>query len=328
MDTRNTFLCFKDTLWRFLADAGHEDGTLDANMTIKAVMDTWTLQMGYPVISVARSYETNIISFSQDRFLINPNSTAEETYTWYVPISYGIPNTLEGLENTSVKLWIFPDNTNVSIREDAALPNLPLVVNVQETGFYRVNYDAQNWKLISDFLTSDHTAIHRMNRAQILDDVFSLARAGLLDYTLALEQTKYLSKELDYIPWASAFSGFQYLQSMLKRSPGFGKFKHYMILALQPLYARLGFMEKPDDTILDGKLRQNFFFFFNFFSGINEIFFYLELMLLTGCARLARKIVHNEALTYSKNGCFQRILIQEIRCHPFPGKSPSTVSKG
>ena len=219
-------------------------------------MDTWTLQMGYPVISVSRDYENNLLHFSQDRFLINPNSTAEESYSWYVPISYGIPNTADGLEDTSVKLWIYPDNTNVSIQEDTALPNLPLIVNVQETGFYRVNYDAQNWKLISDVLTIEHTAIHRMNRAQILDDVFSLARAGLLDYTLALDQTKYLSKELDYIPWASAFSGFKYLQSMLKRSPGFGKFKHYMILALQPVYDRLGFTEKPDDTILDGKLRQ------------------------------------------------------------------------
>jgi aminopeptidase N len=53
----------------------------------------------------------------------------------------------------------------------------------------------------------DHTTIHVINRAQIMDDALNLAKSGLLDYETALSVTGYLSKEVEYIPWASALSG-------------------------------------------------------------------------------------------------------------------------
>ena len=42
-----------------------------------------------------------------------------------------------------------------------------VIFNVQETGYYKVNYDEQNWNMISSQLTSDHGAIHAINRAQV-----------------------------------------------------------------------------------------------------------------------------------------------------------------
>ena len=30
----------------------HKDGSMERSMTVKAIMDTWTLQMGFPVITV------------------------------------------------------------------------------------------------------------------------------------------------------------------------------------------------------------------------------------------------------------------------------------
>ena len=52
------------------------------------------------------------------------------------------------------------------------------IFNIREVGYYRVNYDEQNWNLITNQLISDHTAIGTMNRAQIMDDSLNLARAG------------------------------------------------------------------------------------------------------------------------------------------------------
>ena len=71
----------------------------------------------------------------------------------------------------------------------------------------RVNYDKENWRLIAKTLLNNHTAIHVVNRAQIMDDAFNLAKSGLLDYDTALSMTGYLSKELEYIPWKAALSG-------------------------------------------------------------------------------------------------------------------------
>ena len=42
-----------------------------------------------------------------------------------------------------------------------------VIFNVQETGYYKVNYDEQNWVMITSQLASDHRAIHTINRAQV-----------------------------------------------------------------------------------------------------------------------------------------------------------------
>ena len=74
-------------------------------------------------------------------------------------------------------------------------------------------------------LNEDHTQIHVINRAQLIDDALNLARAGLLDYQIALGVTSYLEKETEYIPWKAALSGMGYIKNMLKRSPAFGDYK-------------------------------------------------------------------------------------------------------
>ena len=94
-----------------------------------------------------------------------------------------------------------------------------------QIGYYRVNYDEKNWKLIIKQLNEDHTKIHVINRAQIIDDALNLARVGQLKYELALEVTSYLNSETEYIPWAAALTGLRYLEEMLKRTPAYGDFK-------------------------------------------------------------------------------------------------------
>ena len=74
-------------------------------------------------------------------------------------------------------------------------------------------------------LNEDHTKIHVINRAQIIDDALNLARVGLLKYELALEVTSYLNSETEYIPWAAALTGLRYIEEMLKRTSGYGDFK-------------------------------------------------------------------------------------------------------
>ena len=105
----------------------------------------------------------------------------------------------------------------------------------------RVNYDGENWLKISKALLTNHTVINRLNRAQILDDSLSLARAGLLQYPVALATTEYLTKEVDYIPWKAALNQLSYLDLMLGRTQDYAEFKTFMIHQLISLYNHLGF---------------------------------------------------------------------------------------
>lgn len=72
--------------------------------------------------------------------------------------------------------------------------------------------------MIQQQLMTNHSVIPPINRAQIIDDSMNLARSGLLDYATALNLTLYLVKERDYLPWASAFSAFSYVTSMMSTS--------------------------------------------------------------------------------------------------------------
>ena len=73
--------------------------------------------------------------------------------------------------------WIQPDQTEITV-EGLPAADQWVVFNVDQTGYYRVNYDEKNWKLITDQLLQDVSKIYQTNRAQLLDDSWNLARAG------------------------------------------------------------------------------------------------------------------------------------------------------
>ena len=56
-------------MWQ-ITDQAHKDGTLDTDFNVKDIMDTWTLQMGYPLITVRRNYDARTARVSQQRFLV------------------------------------------------------------------------------------------------------------------------------------------------------------------------------------------------------------------------------------------------------------------
>ena len=39
-------------------------------MDVKTVMDTWTLQSGFPVVTVTRNYEENTATVQQNKFRV------------------------------------------------------------------------------------------------------------------------------------------------------------------------------------------------------------------------------------------------------------------
>ena len=87
--------------------------------------------------------------------------------------------------------------------------------------YYRVAYDARNYQLIRDQLLVDHSRISDNNRAQLLDDAFTLALVNLIPYEQALDLTIYLRFERQYVPWHSVLSELNYIDSMLYNFPEF-----------------------------------------------------------------------------------------------------------
>ncbi|KAJ8797850.1 hypothetical protein J1605_017052 [Eschrichtius robustus] len=74
-------------LWEHLQMAVNNQSTIKLPGTVRDIMDRWTLQMGFPVITV----DTKTGSISQKHFLLDPESTVTRpsafNYLWIVPIS-------------------------------------------------------------------------------------------------------------------------------------------------------------------------------------------------------------------------------------------------
>ncbi|CAG0920565.1 unnamed protein product, partial [Notodromas monacha] len=165
---------------------------------------------------------------------------------WWVPVSL----TLDGSEflETRPDIWLRPDEPETRIHDHGLTDQTRWVLmNSQMTSFYRCNYDSRNWDLIRIALMTHHESIHVNNRAQLIDDAMSLARAELLDYTRALELTKYLVYEREYAPWKAALRDMQYIGKMLIKTGGYGAFKDYIKNLLLPIYEKLSF--RPAESV-------------------------------------------------------------------------------
>lgn len=89
-----------------------------------------------------------------------------------------------------------------------------------------MNYESDNWRRLVQQLNDSHEAIHQLNRAQLIDDSFNLARAGMLGYSTALDLSTYLKYEEDRIPWYTAVDCLTYVVERMRRSPyGYGYIK-------------------------------------------------------------------------------------------------------
>ncbi|XP_030574026.1 aminopeptidase Ey-like isoform X2 [Archocentrus centrarchus] len=215
-------------LWDHLQQAVESTPEMHIPHSVKDIMNRWTLQMGFPVITV----DTRTGSVTQKHFLLDPDSVVDTpsqfNYSWYVPIKWMKAGVVQPT------YWLL-QKTDVHIQMRVSGEEWVLA-NTNVSGYFRVNYDLDNWDRLLSLLNTNHQALSIINRAQIIDDAFNLARAKIISTTLALRTTKYLSKERDYIPWESALRNLNYYTLMFDRTEVYGALQAYLKKQVQPLF--------------------------------------------------------------------------------------------
>ncbi|XP_032012501.1 aminopeptidase Q [Hylobates moloch] len=184
----------QDDLWRHFQMAIDDQSTVILPATVKNIMDSWTHQSGFPVITLNVStgimkqepfYPENI----KNRTLLTSNDT------WIVPILWiknGATQPLVWLDQSSK---VFPEMQVSDSDRDW------VILNLNMTGYYRVNYDKLGWKKLNQQLEKDPKAIPVIHRLQLIDDAFSLSQNNYIEIETALELTKYLAEEDEIIVW-------------------------------------------------------------------------------------------------------------------------------
>ena len=133
----------QDDLWRHLTDQGHKDGTLDKEMGVKSIMDTWTLQMGFPVVTVKRNYDAGMMTpatVTQERFQFIPKQSEkyvtkdEKEYSWWVPLTFGSPQQTNSPDPETQ--WMAKGEKSKEL-SDVMRREEPVIFNIQQKGYYR-----------------------------------------------------------------------------------------------------------------------------------------------------------------------------------------------
>ncbi|XP_069322719.1 aminopeptidase N isoform X2 [Eulemur rufifrons] len=216
-------------LWEHLQQAVDNQTSIKLPTTVRNIMDPWILQMGFPVITV----DTKTGNISQQHFLLDPDSNvtrpSDFNYLWIVPIS-SLKNGVEQEE-----YWLEGNETAQSPLFQTADSEW-ILLNINVTGYYQVNYDEDNWNKIQTQLQTDPSAIPVINRAQIINDAFNLASAQKVSVTLALNNTLFLIQEREYMPWQAALDSLNYFKLMFDRSEVYGPMKNYLKKQVTPLF--------------------------------------------------------------------------------------------
>ncbi|XP_064627887.1 glutamyl aminopeptidase-like [Lineus longissimus] len=224
-----------DDLWAELQKAPGNSG----RPAVKTIMDTWTRQMGFPVVTISFPSSTKVRA-TQKRFLLDPsaNTTGDTSpfgYKWYVPLTY------ETSKGVTGQKWIEGDEyIEFDAPIDPASSTEWIKFNVNQTAFYRVNYPAKQWKILSDVLETSHQSISVADRSGLVDDAFNLASAEEIPMSTLLNMVKYLKSEEHYLPWSTAKDGLSYIRNMLEFTNTYGKWRTFVVNMVQPAMTRLG----------------------------------------------------------------------------------------
>nr|APA34011.1 seminal fluid protein [Nilaparvata lugens] len=222
------------------------------DMDISKIMDTYTRQMGLPVVTITQ--EGNRLTLSQTRFLADKNATFDECestfkYKWEIPLTYVTSNNPSEVHRTW--LHLHDNSTSIDLPEGTKWVKF----NLRQKGYYRVNYTSEGWKALSDLLINNHEVLSAADRASLLNDAFSLASAGYLNYNTALSLLKYISKETHFVPLQSASGALASLDRHLRDTPVYDKFKKFVQTLLEPLDVDSMWSSSPSETYMDRRRR-------------------------------------------------------------------------
>ncbi|XP_040825059.1 aminopeptidase N-like isoform X2 [Ochotona curzoniae] len=215
-------------LWEHLQQAVDNQNQIQLPASVRDIMDRWILQMGFPVVTI----NTTTGTISQEHFLLDPESNvtrpSEFNYLWIVPVS--------SIKSGQQQEGFWLQNAQAQNPLFRAEGNDWVLANINVTGYYQVNYDEDNWRRLQAQLQSDPSVIPVINRAQIIHDGFNMASAKRIPVTLALNNTLFLIRETEYMPWEAALSSLNYFRLMFDRSEVYGPMKNYLRKQVQPLF--------------------------------------------------------------------------------------------
>lgn len=210
------------------------------------IFESWADQPGFPYVTVTRDGDK--LTFEQNRFMYEKSSV---NGLWWIPITYVVESNTD-FADPKPDFWI-QRTRSVEITSKQITADEWIIANNQQSGFCRVNYDDQLWKLIIEQLNQEDgfEKINLLSRGQIIDDSFNLARAELVNFKTVFEILNYLEHETDFVPWGTAYQVHVLFNQWLVGSTIYPLYQEFMKKNVQKIFNRLAVIVIENEHRLD-----------------------------------------------------------------------------
>ncbi|XP_032687670.1 glutamyl aminopeptidase-like isoform X2 [Odontomachus brunneus] len=181
----------------------------ESDYTVKEFMNSWLAAKHHPELLIQRDYEKWTAACISSRTFIDDNSK------WIIPVNYFTESNYASY-NISEVLWL---NWGKIKHITAISSDDFLIVNTEQIGYYRVNYDNRNWLLISNYLQKNNFShIPPINRAQLINDAYYFTTMNQLPAYIFVNITKHLKKDTDFVAWYPMLNILTYMSTYFELS--------------------------------------------------------------------------------------------------------------
>ncbi|KAK4580847.1 hypothetical protein RGQ29_024481 [Quercus rubra] len=214
---------------------------------VNKLMNSWTKQRGYPVVSV--KVKDKKLVFEQSRFLA---SGSHGDGQWIVPITLCC-----GSYDACKNFLLQTNSETLDMRElmsdESNLASAWVKVNVDQTGFYRVEYDEDLEARLR--IAIENKYLSATDRLGILDDSFALCMARQKSFTSFLALLNAYKEELEYTVLSNLIKiSYKVDRITADAVPGSSVASFFIELFLHSAM-KLGWEPKTGESHLDAMLR-------------------------------------------------------------------------
>jgi puromycin-sensitive aminopeptidase len=208
---------------------------------VRALMDSWIFQPGFPLISVAKESKTLVLSQQIFRYIQDGTDQARR---WHVPIFLRV-GTKSGVATQT--LLLTDKEQRISFADDIEWA----VVNAGTHGFYRVRYSAE---LAGSLKRGRREILTAVERFSLINDAWATTLAGLGSLTDYLDLIELLRDEDDVNVWTTVIGSCHHLLRIL--DDGQCTALQMRLRALfAPVVERFGWSVRAGESELTSQLR-------------------------------------------------------------------------
>jgi len=202
-------------------------------MLIGEIMYSWEDQAGYPLITVTPS--GNNLLFSQRRYPVSKG----EIYS--VPITLA-SKTSPTFNIRTPKVWLPVQSLGYPTEYTGYTQGDWLIVNIDQVGYYRIDYDTTLWQANIKQLKDNHAVINPLNRALLVDEFYlAWTEFNRVGGAHAIEILSYMGKEDEFLAWARGQRIFNDLRSHLFDTLVHEHFNDFILQITKPHLDVLGY---------------------------------------------------------------------------------------